>query len=98
MSKYCRECGALCKVDDFGVSNHIYENGDIHHDLDGDHVAIPEHEETLINEEVFDFCHDHYGEFNAYPQEVELSNGDVLQFDEFMSVLSELQKQLIEGV
>jgi hypothetical protein len=95
MAKYCRECGGLSVVDDFGVSNHIYENGDIHHVLDGDHVAIPELEETLVNEEIFNFCKDHYECFFAYPMEFELSNGDVYSFDEMMKVLSEEQKQEI---
>ncbi|AZU97954.1 hypothetical protein BZF66_05860 [Salmonella enterica] len=96
MAKYCRECGAMCEVDVYGVSNHIYENGDIHHTLDGDHVAIPEIEETLVNEEIFDFCQDHYATFGSYPMECELSNGDVYSFDEMMTVLSEEQKQEIE--
>lgn len=96
MEKFCRVCGSLCVVDDFGVSNHVYESGEVHHVLDGDHVAIPELEDTLINEEVFDFCKDHYECFNAYPMECELSNGSVILFDEMMQVLSAEQKQEIE--
>ena len=96
MAKYCRECGGLCVVDEFGISNHVYENGDIHHVLDSDHVAIPEHEEVLTNEEVYDFCYDHYSVHGAYPIECELSNGYVLSFDEIMKELSEEQKQEIE--
>ena len=96
MAKYCRECGGLCVVDVFGISNHIYENGEIHYVLDGDHVAIPEHEEVLTNEEVYDFCYDYYTDHGEYPMECELSNGYVLSFDEIMKELTEDQKKEIE--
>lgn len=97
MNRYCRECGALCMVNNLGVSNHIYENGDTHFVLDGDHVALPEFEDTLINEEIFDLCREHYSTKGAFPYECTLSNGNVYTYSEIFTILTEDQKLQIKS-
>ncbi len=49
------------------------------------------------NEEVYDFCKDHYYHFDTYPNDCELSNGVVVDFADIMIILSEMQKYDIEN-
>lgn len=41
-SPTCHECGEDVVVNDDGTSNHLAANGDVNHDADADHVALPE--------------------------------------------------------
>ena len=50
----CFECGTEMTIDDSGASYHVDDNGEIDHDLDGEHVAFPDEDEVseCINSEV----------------------------------------------
>jgi len=46
-SYLCRECGTGVTVDEqSGVSNHLDADGNIDYDSDGDHVAIPDYDDS----------------------------------------------------
>lgn len=38
----CQECSNPCGIDDDGIAYHLNEDGATDHDLDADHVAIPD--------------------------------------------------------
>lgn len=49
---FCNECGCGCVRSEDGITNHVTDDNDIDYNLDADHVALPENEESLFGEEL----------------------------------------------
>jgi len=48
-----------------------------------------------VNKQLFDFCKDHYKNFGCFPTEFEDSQGNILYYPDYLSILSDVQYRMI---